>query len=143
MSASKPFVASNTLLQQQPFLCCLLCRHLAHSKIQGMGMTINCHQWPGCAVVLTWCLAVLLLQVRGLPYRSSPADILTFFQGYQYLPDSLQIGLDSLGRPSGSYSSRCQGFALERDSAQQQGMRQVAGTLPSSRQRLISWKSRV
>lgn len=41
------------------------------------------------------------LQVRGLPYRSSPAEILTFFQGYQYLPDSLQIGLDSLGRPSG------------------------------------------
>lgn len=40
-------------------------------------------------------------QVRGLPYRSSPAEILTFFQGYQYLPDSLQIGLDSLGRPSG------------------------------------------
>jgi hypothetical protein len=44
------------------------------------------------------------LQVRGLPYRSSPADILTFFQGYQYLPDSLQIGLDSLGRPSGRNS---------------------------------------
>ena len=39
--------------------------------------------------------------MRGLPYRSSPADILAFFQGYQYLPDSLQIGLDSLGRPSG------------------------------------------
>lgn len=39
--------------------------------------------------------------MRGLPYRSSPAEILTFFQGYQYLPDSLQIGLDSLGRPSG------------------------------------------
>jgi len=41
------------------------------------------------------------VKVRGLPYRSSPAEILTFFQGYQYLPDSLQIGLDSLGRPSG------------------------------------------
>ncbi|GFH06305.1 uncharacterized protein HaLaN_00913, partial [Haematococcus lacustris] len=39
--------------------------------------------------------------VRGLPYRSSPADILAFFQGYQYLPDSLQIGLDTIGRPSG------------------------------------------
>ena len=41
------------------------------------------------------------LKVRGLPYRSSPAEILTFSQSYQYLPDSLQIGLDSLGRPSG------------------------------------------
>ncbi|GAX83059.1 hypothetical protein CEUSTIGMA_g10485.t1 [Chlamydomonas eustigma] len=40
-------------------------------------------------------------KVRGLPYRSSPSDILGFFEGYQYLPDSLQIGLDSLGRPSG------------------------------------------
>lgn len=28
-------------------------------------------------------------------------EILGFFLGYQYLPDSLQIGLDSLGRPSG------------------------------------------
>ena len=41
------------------------------------------------------------VKVRGLPYRSTPADILSFFIGYQYLPDSLQIGLDSLGRPSG------------------------------------------
>jgi hypothetical protein len=40
-------------------------------------------------------------KVRGLPYRSSPSEILGFFEGYQYLPDSLQIGLDSLGRPSG------------------------------------------
>mmetsp|Transcript_28108 Transcript_28108/g.75907 ORF Transcript_28108/g.75907 Transcript_28108/m.75907 type:complete len:391 (+) Transcript_28108:35-1207(+) len=41
------------------------------------------------------------VKVRGLPYRSSPAEILAFFSGFQYLPDSLQIGLDSLGRPSG------------------------------------------
>lgn len=41
------------------------------------------------------------VKVRGLPYRSSPAEILAFFLGYQYLPDSLQIGLDSMGRPSG------------------------------------------
>jgi heterogeneous nuclear ribonucleoprotein F/H/epithelial splicing regulatory protein 1/2 len=40
-------------------------------------------------------------KVRGLPYRSTPMDILGFFYGYNYLPDSLQIGLDSLGRPSG------------------------------------------
>ena len=39
--------------------------------------------------------------MRGLPYRSTPVEILGFFNGYQYLPDSLQIGLDSLGRPSG------------------------------------------
>lgn len=41
------------------------------------------------------------VKVRGLPYRSTPAEILHFFHGYQYLPDSLQIGLDSLSRPSG------------------------------------------
>ena len=41
------------------------------------------------------------VKVRGLPYRSTPVDILSFFIGYQYLPDSLQIGLDNLGRPSG------------------------------------------
>lgn len=31
------------------------------------------------------------MQVRGLPYRSSPAEILAFFSGFQYLPDSLQV----------------------------------------------------
>jgi heterogeneous nuclear ribonucleoprotein F/H len=41
------------------------------------------------------------VKIRGLPFRSSPADILSFFSGYHYLPDSLQIGLDQLGRPSG------------------------------------------
>ncbi len=41
------------------------------------------------------------VKVRGLPYRSSPADILAFFSGYQFLSDSLQLGLDSAGRPSG------------------------------------------
>ncbi len=41
------------------------------------------------------------VKLRGLPYRSSPADILAFFSGYQFLPDSLQLGLDSAGRPSG------------------------------------------
>ncbi|KAG1672723.1 hypothetical protein FOA52_005201 [Chlamydomonas sp. UWO 241] len=41
------------------------------------------------------------VKVRGLPYRSTPSDILHFFQGYQYLPDSMQIGLDSVNRPSG------------------------------------------
>eukprot|EP00798_Chlamydomonas_sp_ICE-L_P006367 gene6367-2996_t len=41
------------------------------------------------------------IKIRGLPYRAVPDEILAFFNGYEYLPDSLQIGLDSLGRPSG------------------------------------------
>lgn len=41
------------------------------------------------------------VKVRGLPYHASPAQILGLFYGFQYLPDSLQIGLDSLGRPNG------------------------------------------
>ncbi len=50
-----------------------------------------------CEIVLIFSGA----QIRGLPYRCSPAEILAFFEGYQYMPDSLQIGLDSAGRPSG------------------------------------------
>lgn len=42
-----------------------------------------------------------VVKIRGLPYRSSPNEILAFFQGYSFIPDSLQIGLDQLGRPSG------------------------------------------
>lgn len=41
------------------------------------------------------------VKIRGLPYRSSPSEILAFFQNYHYLPDTLQIGLDQLSRPSG------------------------------------------
>ncbi|KAG2488109.1 hypothetical protein HYH03_013258 [Edaphochlamys debaryana] len=41
------------------------------------------------------------IKIRGLPYGSTPTEILAFFQSYQYLPDTLQIGLDQLGRPSG------------------------------------------
>ncbi|GAX83407.1 hypothetical protein CEUSTIGMA_g10832.t1 [Chlamydomonas eustigma] len=52
---------------------------------------------PGGVVRSSGCTA----KVRGLPYRSTPMEILGFFEGYRYLPDSLQIGLDSLGRPSG------------------------------------------
>ncbi|KAG2452074.1 hypothetical protein HYH02_003110 [Chlamydomonas schloesseri] len=41
------------------------------------------------------------IKIRGLPYGSSPSEILGFFQTYHFLPDTLQIGLDQLGRPSG------------------------------------------
>eukprot|EP00198_Chlamydomonas_reinhardtii_P002932 XP_001692268.1 predicted protein [Chlamydomonas reinhardtii] len=41
------------------------------------------------------------IKIRGLPYGSSPSEILAFFQTYHFLPDTLQIGLDQLGRPSG------------------------------------------
>lgn len=41
------------------------------------------------------------VKMRGLPYRASPAAILDFFTGYHYLPDSLQMGLDASGKPSG------------------------------------------
>lgn len=46
-------------------------------------------------------LAGSTVKIRGLPYRSTPTEILAFFQGYQFLPETLQIGLDGLGRPSG------------------------------------------
>jgi hypothetical protein len=55
----------------------------------------------GSSSTLTNASVSATVKVRGLPYRSTPNDILSFFIGYQYLPDSLQIGLDSLGRPSG------------------------------------------
>lgn len=42
-----------------------------------------------------------VVKIRGLPYRSSHVEIVAFFHGYSYIPDSLQIGLDQLGRPSG------------------------------------------
>lgn len=42
-----------------------------------------------------------IVKMRGLPYHSSPGDILNFFAGYNAVSDTLQIGLDSLGRPSG------------------------------------------
>lgn len=42
-----------------------------------------------------------IVKMRGLPYHSSPSDILNFFNGYNAVSDTLQIGLDSLGRPSG------------------------------------------
>ncbi len=59
------------------------------------------------------------IKIRGLPYGSSPTEILTFFQTYHYLPDTLQIGLDQLGRPSGeawlSFSSPQEALRAVRD----------------------------
>ncbi|EFJ47748.1 hypothetical protein VOLCADRAFT_117772 [Volvox carteri f. nagariensis] len=59
------------------------------------------------------------IKIRGLPYGSSPTEILAFFQTYHYLPDTLQIGLDQLGRPSGeawlSFSSPQEALRAVRD----------------------------
>jgi heterogeneous nuclear ribonucleoprotein F/H len=59
------------------------------------------------------------IKIRGLPYGSSPTEILGFFQSYQFLPDTLQIGLDQLGRPSGeawlSFSSPAEALRAVRD----------------------------
>ena len=41
------------------------------------------------------------VKIRGLPFRATPLEILTVFDGYDYLVDSLQLGIDALGRPSG------------------------------------------
>jgi hypothetical protein len=41
------------------------------------------------------------VKIRGLPFRATPTDILSFFDGYGYLAASLQLGVDALGRPSG------------------------------------------
>mmetsp|Transcript_8716 Transcript_8716/g.28688 ORF Transcript_8716/g.28688 Transcript_8716/m.28688 type:complete len:294 (-) Transcript_8716:182-1063(-) len=41
------------------------------------------------------------LKLRGLPFRISPEEIMQFFQGYQFVPGSLTLGQDNLGRPSG------------------------------------------
>ncbi|KXZ50577.1 hypothetical protein GPECTOR_16g752 [Gonium pectorale] len=59
------------------------------------------------------------IKIRGLPYGSSPQEILAFFQTYHFLPDTLQIGLDQLGRPSGeawlSFSSPQEALRAVRD----------------------------
>jgi heterogeneous nuclear ribonucleoprotein F/H len=41
------------------------------------------------------------VKIRGLPFRATPLDILSFFDGFQFIAESLQIGVDTLGRPSG------------------------------------------
>ncbi|KIZ06356.1 hypothetical protein MNEG_1601 [Monoraphidium neglectum] len=41
------------------------------------------------------------VKIRGLPFRATPLDIFNFFEGYDHQVDSLQLGVDALGRPSG------------------------------------------
>lgn len=41
------------------------------------------------------------VKIRGLPFRASRQEILEFFTGYDILPDTLHIGVDRMGRPSG------------------------------------------
>lgn len=39
--------------------------------------------------------------MRGLPFRVQPAEVFAFFNGFSLMPDTLHMGSDSLGRPSG------------------------------------------
>lgn len=41
------------------------------------------------------------VKIRGLPFRATPLDIFHFFEGYDAVVESLQLGVDALGRPSG------------------------------------------
>eukprot|EP00803_Ostreobium_quekettii_P000932 evm.model.scf_2244.1 EVM.evm.TU.scf_2244.1 scf_2244:20202-21701(-) len=41
------------------------------------------------------------VKMRGLPFRASKQEVLEFFAEYEMIPDSLHIGVDRLGRPSG------------------------------------------
>jgi hypothetical protein len=43
----------------------------------------------------------LTVKMRGLPFRVSPQEVFAFFAGFALVPDTLQMGSDSLGRPSG------------------------------------------
>ena len=41
------------------------------------------------------------VKMRGLPFRALPQDVYSFFAGFALVPDTLQLGSDALGRPSG------------------------------------------
>lgn len=41
------------------------------------------------------------IKIRGLPFRATPLDIFNFFESYDVIAESLQLGVDALGRPSG------------------------------------------
>lgn len=41
------------------------------------------------------------VKMRGLPFRVSPAEVLSFFTGFDVVPDTLHMGSDAMGRPSG------------------------------------------
>ncbi|CAD7704001.1 unnamed protein product, partial [Ostreobium quekettii] len=41
------------------------------------------------------------IKMRGLPFRASKQEVIDFFADYEFIPDSLHIGVDRMGRPSG------------------------------------------
>jgi hypothetical protein len=43
----------------------------------------------------------LTVKMRGLPFRVSPQEVFAFFTGFALVPDTLQMGSDAMGRPSG------------------------------------------
>lgn len=45
--------------------------------------------------------ATMCAQIRGLPFRAAREEILAFFDGYACLRDTLFLGTDGRGRPSG------------------------------------------
>ena len=75
-------------LQQQ-----LQQQHQLHQQLQQQ------HQQPPPVLVIGTDSTTV--KIRGLPFRATPLEILTFFDGYALAPESLQLGVDALGRPSG------------------------------------------
>ena len=41
------------------------------------------------------------VKMRGLPFRVSPEEVLSFFAGFEIAADTLRLGSDAHGRPSG------------------------------------------
>jgi heterogeneous nuclear ribonucleoprotein F/H len=41
------------------------------------------------------------VKIRGLPFRATALDIFNFFEGFSIAAETLQLGVDALGRPSG------------------------------------------
>ena len=42
-----------------------------------------------------------LVKIRGIPYRITAMDLATFFQGFSYHPELIQIAMGADGRPNG------------------------------------------
>jgi RNA recognition motif-containing protein len=42
-----------------------------------------------------------LVKIRGLPYRVTAMDIATFFHGFSFHPEMIQIAMGGDGRPNG------------------------------------------
>ncbi|GAB5361859.1 hypothetical protein AAMO2058_000749100 [Amorphochlora amoebiformis] len=42
-----------------------------------------------------------VMRMSGLPYRARQRDVEDFFRGYDFIPGSVEFGVDSSGRPSG------------------------------------------